>query len=263
MAGYEQTDEDLRNHLCDELRFLRASAASFDGGQEGEAKRLATTVRVLLHDTKQSESLLQQLKLKQAIGMYNTAHPFNPNNLAPHQGLVVMRMDVPPNVGGSLTVTLLGEGQPYTDAPPDKPRARVAYVPRVHMPDGPWAPTRVPFTTWWEEIVIKDRQGNVFTRKDIVLAMANKEGGAHVDPKLDEAYAKLTRFHSQGWQVRTDTIRQPPDNSLVAASVRQIAYEVLVSIEQSFPKFCAIGELRLSNDTAGDQGVESRRVDGA
>jgi hypothetical protein len=256
MAKYEQTNKELRNNLCDQLQFLRASAASFDKGFEGEAKRLATTVRVLVHDTERSKSLLHLLELKQGIGMHNTARPFDSNNLAPHQGLVVMRMEVPPNVGGSLTLTLLGEEQPYTDAPLDKPRAKVTYVPRVHMPDGPWAATRVPFTTWWEEIVIKDRQGNVFTRKDIILAMANKEGGAHVDPELDEAYARLTRFYSQGWQVRTGRIRQPPDNSLVAASIRQIAHEVLVSIEPFLPELCARGGFSPSTNAARDEVVQ-------
>ena len=240
MAKYKQTDQDLRNHLCEQLRFLRASAASFDEGFEGEAKRLATTVRLLVHDTKKSKSLLHQLKLKHAIQMHNTAHPFNPRNLLPHQGLVVMRVKSPEGAGASITFTLFGREEPNTDAPPDKPRAEMTYVPRVNAPGGgPWTPTDVSFTSWWEEIVIKDGEGQVFSRKDLILAMANKEGGAHVAPELDEAYAKLTRFHSQGWQVRTEEVRQPADNSLAEASVRQIAHEFLVSVERAFPDLWA------------------------
>ncbi len=72
MAKYKQTDQDLRNHLCEQLRFLRASAASFDEGVEGEAKRLAATIRLLVHDAKKSKSksLLHQLNLKHAIRMH-------------------------------------------------------------------------------------------------------------------------------------------------------------------------------------------------
>ena len=235
MAKYKQTRQDLRNHLCEQLRFLRASAASFDKGFEGEAKRLATTIRLLLHDTKSSKSLLHLLKMKHALKMHNTAHPFDPRNRAPHQGLMLMRLEVPGGVSGSISFKLFGEQEPNTDAPSDEPRAKMTYVPRLEAPGTTGRATEVPFTPWWEDIVIKDRGGQVFTRKDLIVAMANKEGGAHVDPELDEEYARLTRLHSQGWQVITEGIRQPPDNSIVAASIRQIAHEVLISIEQALP----------------------------
>ena len=240
MPKYRQTQQELLDHLREQLHFLGTSAASFDRGFEGEAKRLAATVRVLVHDTKKSKSLLHLLGLKQAIRMYNTADPFDSRNLAPHQGLLIMRMEVPGGTSGSITFPLWGEGQPSTDATPDsdKPRAKMTYLARVQAPANFDDHTEVPFTAWWDETVIRDRQGNIFTRKDIILAMANKEGGAHVDPELDEAYAKLTRFHSQGWQFRADGIRQPPENSLVAASVRQIAHEVAQSVAQSFPELC-------------------------
>jgi hypothetical protein len=108
----------------------------------------------------------------------------------------------------------------------------MTYVPRVTAPPRT-TPTTSSFGKWWEEVVIKDGQGQTFSRKDVVLALADKEGGAHVDPVLDEQYARLTRFHSQGYQVVTAGTILPPDNSLVAASVRQIAHEVLGSIESA------------------------------
>jgi len=59
-----QTESELRQHLDDQLGFLEQSSASFDRGYEGEAKRLAVSIRVLLHDKGQSKSLLGQLGLK-------------------------------------------------------------------------------------------------------------------------------------------------------------------------------------------------------
>ena len=123
-------------------------------------------------------------------------------------------------------------------------RAKVTYEPRVSAPGNGEQPTAVPFTKWWGEIVVKDKTGQLFSRKDLVLAMANKEGGAHVDSHLDEAYARLARFNAMGWQVNTEGIRQPPDNSIVAASIRQIAHEVLASVEQSFPDVRLYGDER-------------------
>ena len=158
--------------------------------------------------------------MKHAIRMHNTSRPLDPRNVGPHQGLVVMQVKVPEGVKASVSFTLFGEEERYTDAPSDKPKTEVNFVPRVLGPPDRAAPTSVSFTRWWEEVVIRDRTGQVFSRKDLVLALANKEGGAHVDPLLDDRYAGLVRFHSMGWTVNTDEIRQPPDNSIVAASTR-------------------------------------------
>jgi hypothetical protein len=148
-------------------------------------------------------------------------------------------MQIEGEAGTSVSFTLFGKEEPLTDASREESRAKVTYVPRVNAQPDRLQPTTAPFNKWWEEVVIKDKTGTLFSRRDLVLAMANQEGGAHVDPHLDEQYARLTRFNSQGWRVRTVGTVRPPDNSLVAANVRQIAHEVLVSIEQSFPDVCA------------------------
>lgn len=236
MPTYYQTHEELKNQLSDQLTFLRASCASFDSGFEEEAKRLATTIRVLVHDTKDSKSLLQLMQRKGTLRMHNTALPFNPRNLAPHQSLVVTQLEVPEGVAASVSFNLFEGERSLTGASPNRATARAIFKPRVHESGGTSQPRTVSFNEWWEEVVIKDNEGSTFTRKDLVLTMANKDGGAHVDPKLDEQYARLTRFHSQGWLVMTEGIRRAPNNSLVAASVRQITHELLVSIEQSVPE---------------------------
>jgi hypothetical protein len=236
MPKYKQTKEDLTTHLREQLQFLRASVTSFDEGFEGEAKRLAATVRVLVHDTKSSKSLLHLLGIKSVVRMHDTAIPFDPANLLPHQGLVSMRIDVPEGSGTTaVTFTVFGVNEPDTDAPSDKARAKVTYVPRVSTPNNMVEPRDVSFNHWWEEIVIKDGAGQRFSRKDLIMAMANKEGGSHVDPQLDDKYAKLARFNSQGWQVQTGEIKSPLDNSVVAATVRQIAHELSVSIRNTYP----------------------------
>ena len=68
--------------------FLRKSCAAFDAGDETEAKRIATSLRVLLHDYKQSVSLLTQLSLKDAL-FFDTAKNINSDNLLPTFGLVM------------------------------------------------------------------------------------------------------------------------------------------------------------------------------
>jgi hypothetical protein len=76
---------ELHAHLQEQLQFLEASCNSFDAGFEGEAKRLAVTIRVLVHDTQQSKSLLGQLDLKGEF--FDSAAPFNSHNFATFSGL--------------------------------------------------------------------------------------------------------------------------------------------------------------------------------
>jgi Helicase conserved C-terminal domain len=81
-------------------------------------------------------------------------------------------------------------------------------------------------------MVIKDSDGQEFTRKELVLALCNKEGGAHVDPEIEAAYEKLASSNSLGWVYREG---DGPDQLLpnpVVYSMRQISHEVLESVQQ-------------------------------
>ena len=54
-------------------------------------------------------------------------------------------------------------------------------------------PAPVEFRQWWESVILTDQLGNSFSRRSFVLALANKDGGAHVDPELDDGYAALVK----------------------------------------------------------------------
>ena len=84
----------------------------------------------------------------------------------------------------------------------------------------------VKFDPWWMNIVYDDEKVACL-RKKFVLTLANKEGGAHVDPKLNAAYEHLVTANGLGWTAQTTTGPQPFAGSPVAASVRQITYELL------------------------------------
>jgi hypothetical protein len=81
------TQKDLDSNLEEQLAFLESSASAFDNGFAGEIKRLAVTVRVLLHDTTKSKSLLTLLG-KKGIKFIDTAVPVDEQNLFSHSSLV-------------------------------------------------------------------------------------------------------------------------------------------------------------------------------
>ncbi len=191
----ELTNEDLQEHLNEQLEFLESSASSYDSGFEGEIKRLAVSVRVLVHDTRNSTSLLNLLGQKQ-VDYIDTSIPFDENNKMTHSGLVQMSLG---NRASKISPLLDG---------------------------GPFSRT-VSFDLWWNGIVFVDKNRNEFSRKDIVLSLANKEGGAHVDKRLDAKYAELRKNNSLGWIDVDATGRETPSADQVPATMRQIAHEVL------------------------------------
>jgi hypothetical protein len=199
--------DNLKELLTEQVAFLKASCQSFDNGFGGESKRIATTVRVLVHDTNQSQSLLKQLNLK-SIDFYNTSAKLDPKNFATHMGLVFMRMEL-----------LSGDSEylPYLDD---------------FLPD---SMCLKKFDDWWLEPVIVDKNHNIFTRKDLILATSNKEGGAHVDPKLDIKFENLLRNNSINWYIHSDIGTEPfgkENIQLVMASIRQIGFEMLKTLEK-------------------------------
>lgn len=211
MANVHLSEQDLHDHLDDNLQFLKKSCESFDLGFQAEAKRLAVVIRVLVHDTRNSTSLLKQLDYKDNMGFYNTASKYDPDNLAEHVGLTYYKFE---SNGGrhcaplDMTKEMLSRLNSYVD-----------------------------FNEWWKSIIIKDGEGVEYTRDDLVKILANKEG-AHVDPKISKDFLEL-RKDLEGSRLGWVQIQNTETGDLKSGiseidfhSLRQIAYELINSIEK-------------------------------
>lgn len=77
--------------------------------------------------------------------------------------------------------------------------------------------------------MIRDSEGTLFSRKDLALALANQEGGAHVDPEIKPAYNKIANSNSMGWTYQEGD-SEIPLTSPVPFALRQISYEVVESL---------------------------------
>jgi hypothetical protein len=205
MAKYTQTRDELLGHLKDQITFMIQSASSYDNGFEDEAKRLAVVIRVLVHDTSNSTSLLTLLNRKN-IKFYDSAVPYDPRNLLSYNGLTMIKIST--SEGASYVAPLDGGA-------PTRSRTK-----------------KISFNVWWENMfVIKDKDGETFTRKDLVLNTVNRDGGAHIDLALDKAYADLTRFNSLGWKFFKRGVEDDFRNNPVLPSIRQIAHEFLKTLK--------------------------------
>ncbi len=90
-------------------------------------------------------------------------------------------------------------------------------------------------------MVLVDSVRNEFSRKDIVLYLADKEGGAHVDKSIDEAYDNLRRKNALGWVHVLGDGRQIAGEDHVPATMRQIGHEVIKSLDPSYTRMPLMG----------------------
>ena len=213
---------DLLRQLREIIAMMQRNAASYDDGHELDAKVLSMCLRVLFHDTKSSSSLLRNLNLasgdgrfnKKRILFYDTSGAVNPRNLISHDAFTIQRL----GNGGVRYLAPLDEGP---------------------LGEG----NLVDFDTWWQKIIFVAKPRNdTFSRGELILATANKDGLGHSDPEIDEDYYHLTRLNSMGirWvEERNGKIvkEEPPRNTPALPAVRQIAHEALKSLALALPGF--------------------------
>ena len=195
---YSKTLVDMTTHLNSQISFLNNSIRSYDSGFEDEAQRIATIIRILLHDTNKSTSLFKHLDMKSQIFFLSTTGPYIPKNLLSYEGLLAMS-------------------------------STGFYLPHC-LSDSKIQGIFYSFENWWNEIIIDDKI-NVFSRKNIILNVADTDGGAHVDKDLNEDYANITKHKSLSGHMIINNEEKPFRNNPVYACIRQIAFELLYSID--------------------------------
>ncbi|WP_201408585.1 hypothetical protein [Mycobacterium paraintracellulare] len=235
-----RTREQLLELFDEQIDYLESSNKLFDDGKIAEAKRLAVTLRVLFHNTRRSHALIHQLGFDQTLTWVATCGLPDPKNMIPQWGLVTMGMRLETN-------------EVFFDPRLDGGAATKIRTKTLQLPRG----SRILLDEWWTNPVVKDASHALFSRKDFVLALSNKEGGAHVDPEISESYNRIAHLNSMGWTFSvtpegnrvltsapisldgspTDATVATLDPDEVALSnpvpfmVRQISHEVVKSVE--------------------------------
>ncbi len=205
MIKIKQTLNELEDKLKEQFELLKILVESYDSGNTVVAKSIATSIRVLLHDTKNSKSLFGQLGLKNK-NFLDTSISNQDGNLSSFHGLMGI------SVGNEKSKYI-----PWLDG----------YPPIIF--------NFVPFDEYWNRIIFVDKNKNSFSRKDIILNIADQDGGAHVDPDIDEKFKNLARENSLGWIGNLNGISYDLEGAELAAT-RQIAHEILRSSLPDYPK---------------------------
>lgn len=187
----------LIDHLRRQLEYLNRSSELYDAGHLDEAIRLAVTIRVLMHDTKNSKSLLQQMRIKDQVRLA-TSFGLSQKLPAHFQPASVLPLFASSSEGGTFA--------PFTLADP---------------------PILLTPSEWWDEMVWK--QEHALTRRDIVLETANKEGGAHVQAVATPIVQELRQGLSQIKSVKVNGVEVGTPENYHFILIRQFAYELLNS----------------------------------
>src|SRR6266851_9097555 len=148
--------------LREQMQFLRTSLRAFYEGEFAESVRIATIIRVLVHESGKSKPLLKQAR---------------PNGL---------ELPILEHVG-----EWRGEEEIFSFAV--SVRMGPTLAPAVDL--GSSHHTMSSVGAWWNRTVFTFRsqlgRQFIYPRKKVVLVLANTEGGAHVDPSEDTDYVRL------------------------------------------------------------------------
>lgn len=226
MARVAQSNDELREHLREQIGFLRDSCVRFDEGKTAYAKQASLHLRVLLHDTRASRSLLGLLGKKSKMRFLDTAGQMLESNLATSANLVIMRMSIVDESGNVEPnfIPVLDDYQHRThlNRPTAFGKTREQAAGRA-----------LAFDEWWGLSVVRDDARKEFSRRQLVLALCNQDGGSHIDSEVDAAYHRLSRSNSLGYAAFGGG-NETAFGSPVPGSIRQIAHEVLRSIPRSW-----------------------------
>ena len=204
--------QELRRQFLNSVYFVKESIKSAlskdccDPLREEYAKSIAVKLRVLLIDGKRNKSLSSLLGISTKV-LFSTICAFS--------------SDLPGNLihSFSLANEHTENGRCYFISNYSKNRTEL----------------RCTLSCWLDEVVFDRKQSAVHkvSRKDIILALADKEGGAHVDPSFEEEYYAI--LYGAGYYFFPDKEKAiKADNNLFSEALLTIAQEFVEAVDEYF-----------------------------
>jgi len=189
---------EVKDAFQNALAALTASCAGYDAGYHWEAPRLATAVYLLVNDGgRKNQSLVTRLGMKRVTMFLSSGAKIDPKN-AFSQPLVSVSLN---SERQAVFVPLFGS------------------QPENHR--------QLRFGEWWERDEIYRNGDTSLTRKRLVFALRNKEGGAHFDHLTDDGYIAVATIPA--WTFRPVGGQSHTLHGIERALMRQVAWELLES----------------------------------
>lgn len=198
--------QSFKDHLARQLRFIERSCEVYDEGYADEAIQIAVRIRVIVHQGgKNRRSLLQHLHSGRVPLLTTSEGAPEREDLLLYDGLASFRA----SSDGQSVSSFYGPGEDNT----------------LHR-------EYIKADMWWKQVVLF-AEGTPYSRRDIVLGVAEQEGGAHVASAPTAEYQKLMT-PGLTWnlvEVADGVETITPSMDIRFKYVRQMAYELLNSPE--------------------------------
>lgn len=195
--------------VFDQFCLLKQYCEDYDRGFCVIAKPISTSLRLLFNETRNSKSLLQQMHRRDCKWL-NTSHGLHLDNQVSECSLMLIEVKN-------------GIGARY------KPKCNSEYK----MDD--YRMTR--FVDWFNEPVVLDSQESIFSRREMILNMADTDGGAHLDPEIQANYLNIKRpifIERIQFCFGPDGTPMNAMGNIPEICMRQIAFEVLYTLGKEF-----------------------------
>jgi len=200
--------EYFLERLREQRHLLNKSVTEMMKGDLAEALRVAASLRVLIHETGRNKALLAQLNRNyRELEILDSEPPPQKEPLPPGvKAAVVLSFPV------GVKITDAGVFLSSEPPPPETQRPTI-------------------LGKWWNctSLIIPGAGG--FSRKEIVLGLTDKEGGAHVDPEITARYQQLLGYGA----LRFGTTQKITTLNVSRLMAGQAGLELLRFLDQHFP----------------------------
>lgn len=201
MSKISRSQQDLSEDLIDQIKILKSACLQFDKWEYYHAKTIATSLRKFCKHQGSNRAILHEIGYMNSKWFLDTR---------------ILKTNTVEQGKFFLTSTFLGD------------KFKLPIIPNLdwHINGN------FDFSNWWKnQVVIEDIYHKKFSREKITLYIAEQDWGAHVDLTLDQDYHELSRGNSAWFMASnnwTDWYSISKDS--IYATIRQIAYELLVSL---------------------------------
>ena len=206
----QRTPTQWRESLVEHVELLKFYCAAFDTGQAALAKPMSASLRLLLHTSPSpkstSRALLDHFQLRRGR-WFDVAGQLDPQQIPLNSRLVRLQLLSPSGAVGQQIKPSFGT-------------------------DGSWLRQviRTEFVGWWTAPVARGLKHAELSRMDLVREVADRDGGAHIDPSIGEQYAGVMDGSYSGLALWYGGARLAP--GWHSAAIRAITHETLLSLHK-------------------------------
>lgn len=237
---HKKSHQDFLDDLNEQIELITEYCTFLDQGKIHFAKPLATAIRVLVHQTGSSTSLLKHLGELENMDFLSTSKNYETDDE------IIFLM------------TLITGAEKVKIKRNKVVKSEYIFVPNLNS--NIHAPDYLTHKDWYEneKILISneiDDEGLVHlytpeserlvaSRNSIINFFANKDGGAHVDLKSEKSLYRLSKNMSSFDYIDKKPLNtyKPGDRHVpgepikysLQAALRQIAHELLISLDERF-----------------------------